>query len=452
MTSNHPRPLLRLAASLIAMVLLLWPPPVQGGEGKGEGLVADLEKRIAGQPALADLVAYAYRESPIIQAARAEWRSAVERYRVDTALDDPEVMLEGMYMSETAGDQAKPDEWKVTLTQPLPMPGQLSKAGAVASAEAGIARLRLDSAVRDTTLRIRESFHELLYLREATRLAQANRDLLDQLRKAGETAAASNNRASLVDVMKAQAQTGQAGYDLLLLQESERTEQTRLNSILNREPEAPIGSLTEAPFQTVVYTLEELYPLSETNLEEIRMAQASVDKADALVALTRYETLPRFTMGVSYGDVNQNQQVGVQAGLSLPLWLGKNFGRMGAARAEAEKMRAQRSAQVNEARAAVREVYFRLQNSERLVRLYRDDLIPQANRALQTAETWYKEGQGSFSDYTETVAAWYNFQLALARARADYGKFLARLESLAGRSLTAREATPQAPPGPKGDR
>lgn len=453
MTIDRTRLLTQLAAALLSLALLC-SSPVRGDEAAANPAAADmaaLEQRLVSQPALADLVDYAYQNSPLIKAARAEWRATIERYRVDTSLDDPEMLVEGMYMAEADRDPVNPDDWKVTLTQPLPLPGKLAKAGVVAKTEARIARLRLDSAVRDTTLRIRESYQELLYLREAKRLATANRELLDQLRKIGETASSSANRASLVDGMKAQAQAAQAGYDLILLEESARTEQTRLNAILNRAPEAALGTLRDDPIPAVVYTLQEITPLAESNLEEIRIAQANVDKAKAVVDLTRYETLPRLALGVSYGDINLMQQFGVQAGLSLPLWYEKNSGRMGAVQAESEKMLAQKFSQINETRTATREVYFRLQNSERLVRLYRDDLVPQANRAMETAETWYSQGQGSFSDYSETLAAWVNFQLALARSKADYGKFLARLESLAGHSLTERDSLPQAPLAPAGD-
>lgn len=436
---QKPRMMCRLA--VIVIIALFTPLTVLGADEidkvPSDGL-ADLEQKIIEQPSLSDLIRYAYKKSPVVKAARDEWRASVEQYRVATSFDDPEVMVEGMYMSDAARDFADPEDWKVSLVQPLPLPGKLAKAGDLATTEAQISRLRLDRAVRDTTLRIRESYQELLYLREAKRLAAANRELLDQLRKVGETASSSDNRASLVDVMKAQAQIGQVGYDMLLLEESALTEQVRLNSILNRPAEAVIGTLSAGTMQPVTYTLQEIYTLAETNLEEIRIAQANIGKAQTMVSLASYETLPRFAFGVSYGDLNQKQQLGVQAGLSLPLWHGKNAGRMAAAQAESEKMRAQWSAEVNEARVATREVYFRLQNSERLVRLYRDDLIPQANRALQTAETWYSQNQGSFSDYTETVSTWYNFQLALARAQADYGKYLARLESIAGRTLTER--------------
>jgi outer membrane protein TolC len=435
MATRRLRLVSRLVPSLLAMLSLCATPLWADHPATTAKVAVDYEQQLAQHPTVADLVSYAYQGSPLIKAARAEWRAAVERYRVDTALDDPEVMLEGMYMTEQEFDPVRPGDWKVTLTQPLPLPGRLAKAGQVATTEAAIARLQLDSAVRDTTLRIRESVHELYYLREARRLAAANRDLIARLAKVGGAASASS-RAALIDTMKVQAQAGQVGYDLLLLAESERTEQTRLNSILNRAAEAPLGPVDPGPMRPVTTPLEQIYALAEANLEEIRLSRAAVDKARAMVDLTRYDNLPRLALGLSYGDVNQARQVGVQAGLALPLWAGKRHGRMGEARAEVERLQAMAALQVNDTRAAVRDLYFRLQNSERLILLYRDDLIPQADRAMEIAENWFANSDGTLADYTETVSVWYNFHLALARAVADNGKFLARLESLAGRTLT----------------
>jgi len=428
------RPLLLLA---LVVAVIVRPAGAETTGSGGEGM-DPLEQGLADYVTLPDLVALAYRKSPEIKAAKAEWRAAVEKYRVDTALEDPDVELEGMYMADSTREVTEPDDWKVTLTQPLPLPGQLAKAGKVATVESGIARLRLDSTVRDLTLRLRESYYELLYLRSARRLAGANREALDRLSKAGETAAV-GSRVALVDVMKAQAQAGQVQYDVLLLEELARTEQTRLNTLLDRHPDAPFGDFADAPQLPLRFSLEEIYALAEANLEEIKVAKASVDKAQALRDLARYQTLPQLKLGVSYGDVNHAQQVGVLAGFSLPLWAGKNSGRLEGARADADTMLAKHRAQVNEGRAAIRDAYFRLQNAERLTTLYQQDLVPQANRAMQTADAWFARGQGSLTDYLETVGAWYNFQLALARSQADFAKSLARLESLAGRSLTQRE-------------
>ena len=61
---------------------------------------------------------------------------------------------------------------------------------------------------------------------------------------------------------------------------------------------------------------------------------------------------------------------------------------------------------------------------------------------MEIAETWFRQGESSFSDFIETQAVWYNFQLADARARADYGKYLARLEGLVGQNLTRKKRAP----------
>lgn len=416
-----------------------------------EADMATLETKIIQGPGVADLLAYAYRTNPTIKAAREEWRAKVARYRVDTAYEDPEVMFEGMYMTKGFGGTARPDDWKVSLTQMIPLPGKLGKAGEVATAEARIGRLKLDATVRDLTVQLRESYQELLYIRDARRIADQNREILDQLRKVGETAYA-QNRAALVDMMKAQSQSGQLLYDALLIEELERTEKTRLNSLLSRPPEALIGPLTEEPLRLVVYKLDEIYQLADQNLEEIRMAQAGIEKAQSTLALARYDVLPQFKLGASIGEEDGATQVGVLAGLTVPLWFGKNAARLEQARAEVEAAKAMKEAQVNETHTMVRDNYFRLQNSERLVRLYRDQLLPQAAKAMELAETWYRQRQGSFSDFIETGAVWYNFQLALARAKADYGKFLARLEKLAGRALSQKDETPSKAGSKEGSR
>lgn len=404
----------------------------------------ELKARIEKGPAQADLIAYAYQSSPMIQSAQAMWKATAEKYKVATGLPYPRVIGEGMYMAEEI--KGSPEDWKLTLTQMIPLPGRLGTEGDVVTAEARAARFNLDKAIRDVTTQIRESYQELVYIREAKRIAELNKELLDQLRTIGENAYA-QNRAILYDVMKAQAQTGQLQYDTMLLEELERTEKTRMNGFLNRAPDASIGPLEDEPLRPLAYRIDEIYLMAEKNREEIKAAMALADRARAMVSVSWYENLPEVELGASLERRDSQDRVSFMAGLTLPIWPGKRSGMVGQAKAELESARSMQVAQVNEAKTMVRDNYFRLQNSERLVKLYRDDLLVQAAKAMETAETWYRQNQGSFSDYVETQAVWYNFQLALARAKSDYGKFLARLEALAGQSLTESAAKPTAASG-----
>lgn len=415
-------------------------------EGQGSPLEA-LEVKLVEGPAVSDLVSYAYQTNPSIQAARANWKSVVEKYRVATAYPEPQLMV--TYFPEPIETRLGPQDWNATLSQGIPFPGKLSKAGDVVEADARMAHLELDKAVRDVVVQVRESVHELLYIQSARRVVAENRELLDHLRKIAETAHA-QDRATFIDVVKAQSQRAQLEYDALLLEELEDTERTKLNTLVNRPPDAPLGTLVEPPLEPLVYDLEEIYPLAEANQEEIRMAETRVEKAEARLDLARYENLPDFRVGLFYAGIGDpdvpvdpkdagRDAIGIQAGVSIPLWFGKNSSRTAGARAEMDQARALKVARVNETRAQIRSLYFRLRNAERLVQLYGTELLPQAGHSLEISETWFREGEGSFTDFVETEATYYNFQLSLARARADYGKFLARLERLAGRSLTQRE-------------
>ena len=414
----------------------------------------DLERRLARTATMPDIIAYAYNENPDIAAARAAWRAKVESYRVARGLPDPQ--LTATYFPEPLQTRLGPQDWNVTLSQKIPFPGKLSKAGQIIKTEAHIARLRLDKAVRTVAASARASAHELTYIRAARQIAAQNAALLDQLRSAAETAYA-DDRAALTDVMKALSQTGQLHYDALLLDELELTEITRLNGLLNRPPQAAIGEIALPSIQTLPYSLEELYQLAATHQEDIHIAAQGVSRAEAHVDLARYQYLPDFNVGLFYASIGDpdtpqpapeagRDALGLRLGLTLPLWVGKNQGRVNQARAERARSEALRQGRINASRTDVHVAYFRLQNARRLVDLYRTDLLPQAASALETTEAWFREGYAEFADLIEAQAAWYNFQLTLARAQADYGKHFARLEELVGHLLTPQGPPVSAPP------
>ena len=418
-----------------------------------------LEARLSEAASVSDLVTYAYQKNPSVRAAREGWRATVEKYRLITAYPDPQLMV--TYFPEPIQTRLGPQDWNASLSQMIPYPGKLEKTGEIVQADARVARLNLDKTIRDVTVLILESFHELGYIREAKRIAAQNITLLDHLRKAGETAYA-QDRAAFLDVVKAQSQSAQLRYDALLLDELELTEMTRLNGLLNRPPDAPVGHLEKLPFRAITRSPEDICHLAETNQEEIRMAQTRVEKADAQTELARYQNLPSFKVGIFYASIGSPEvstpppdagqdAVGIQFGVSLPLWSGKNDGRMERARAEAERFRAVKTARILETRTRIYNLFFRLQNAQRLISLYRDQMLPQAAKSMEMAETWFREGEGSFSDFAETQSAFYNFQLSLARAGADYGKYLVRLEKLAGETLTENFSSHSQEKSPAGD-
>jgi outer membrane protein TolC len=104
-----------------------------------------------------------------------------------------------------------------------------------------------------------------------------------------------------------------------------------------------------------------------------------------------------------------------------------------AANSEAEAVRLQ-------LRADLAKACFSLNNSSRLVRLYRETLLPQARQALQSAEELYRKGEADLAGVLETTATVHNFELARLRATADFYQNVARLEKLLGTAFELRPA------------
>ncbi len=431
---------------VLFLAAVLFPGLFLAGEGEILAEAAEtgsVEERLAREVALPDLLNLAWEQNPLIQSARSQWDASKESARVKSGFPDP--MINVTYFPEPIETRMGPQDWNLVISQPIPFPGKLGKAGEVEEMGAKIAKLNLDLTVRKTNADLAAGFHELLYVQQARMVAQQSARLLDELRKIGETAHG-RDRATLVDVVKAQSQVGQIRYDILLLDELEQREKSRINGLLDRHPHAPLGRAATMGVRQTALPLGEIYTLAEERSETIRMARLSVEKAEIGSELARLGNFPDFKVGLFYAGIGEpdvaspppdagDDALGLQFAVTIPLWIGKNRGRIARARAMEDKAKAVGAASINSVRTEISNLWFKLKNAERLITLYRDDLIPQAMGSLVTAETWFREGEGSFSDFVETQNTVYNFRLSLARAGADHGKTLARLEQLVGAPL-----------------
>lgn len=404
------------------------------------------ETQLSGRFSLPALLEYAYDSNPSIQASRESWQAVIENYRIGKGYPDPQLMV--TYFPSPIETRLGPQDWNLNLSQPIPFPGKLTQKGKVLAADTRISKLKLDKTVRQILTDISASFYELVYIQQAIEIAKRNYKLNRELSRISENKY-SRDQALFYDVSKARAQTAQIQYDILLLEELEQAEKARINALLNRDPNADLGRALPLADRRIVYTLDEIYELSQNYQEEIRIAGEQISKAEESIKLSKYDSLPSFKLGLFYAGIGEpdvpipprdagDDAVGIQFGLTMPIWFGKNRSKVTRARALKNRAVAEKRQVTHSNKEKISRLWFKLQNAKRLIALYEENLLPQSVRSLQTAETWYREGRGSFADFLEVQATTYNFQVSLARARADYGKTLVMLERLAGMILDTK--------------
>jgi outer membrane protein TolC len=410
-------------------------------------VAAAAEPALAAAPALAawdlpTVIRQAVERNPGLQAARSRWQAAVELYPQALSLPDP--MLEYRYSAMSNATQ-------LGLSQRLPPPPMILAESRMALAEAQMARLKVDIALRDLIVEVKLSYHELAYLERALTITQQNHDLLTHIEQVA-AARYAQSQATLNDLLKAQAQSGQLDYDLVLLRELQDTERVRLLSLLDLPSSTAVGPVVALALEPLELTPEEVEQRALASRQELELMLVEVRKAGLSVDLATSAWWPELNvMLLTVADAGMEERPEAkdawmaEVSVSLPLDVRKKRAAVREARATQAAAAGDLRAMAAETRALVRKAYFAAHNARRLLDLYERTLIPQAKQAMQTAEAWNVDQEKNLPGLLETQSTWLNFNLARLRALTDYQQSLARLERLAGGRLTAAAAPQEAP-------
>ena len=415
----------------------------EAATSSAEALPESITAALADGIDLPTLVRLAVERNPKLKVAQAKWRATIEKYPQVTALADP--MLMYSYFIRSVETRVGPQRHRLGFSQALPYPGTLDAAGRVTLKEIEIERVKYEQVVRDLIVDLKLSYYELAYLQRARQVTYQNQQLLSQISNIANTRYASSE-ATLNDVLKAQSQLAQLSYDLILLRELEEVEKANINALISVPSKTSLG-----PPALVVYTSHDI-PISDLEApalagrQELHIADLMIQKADETISLAKLKTKPRFKLDLMTVETGEGlmpdaldsgkNPISIGVGISIPWSSSKNRSKIQEAELNHTAAIERKRSMEDLTLANLRKLYFRLENARRLVDLYENSLIPQAEDAVALAESWHQEGTKSIAGFLETQSVWLNFNLARLRAITDYQQNVARLERLIGGSIS----------------
>jgi outer membrane protein TolC len=402
---------------------------------------------------LKELIKTALENNPGLHAAKKRWQRSIERLPQVNSYPDP--MLKYTYFLENVETRVGPQKQIFGISQKFPFPGKLSLKGDMVAKDAEIAYLGYETAILKLIARVKTNYYELWYIHQALALTKKNMDLMEHLVKITETDL-SVDGTTLTDIFKAQQQLAQLQYDLILLREQEETVKTQINTLLDLPPETKAGVPGKLSFDSFEYDPDTLYSMAEQYSQRLKMVQQEIEKSDHAISLAKREYWPDLTAGFTYIEIDDADPVmmnnrltevddsgkdayTINFAVNIPIQLGRRNAGLREAKLRQGEAKLNKKDIKNELFADIKSLYFRIRNSERLIKLYQDSLIPQAEQSIQTTEAWYREKRGSLSGMLETRAVWLNFNLAHRRALADYNQRVAKMEPLVGKVLTLQD-------------
>ncbi len=387
---------------------------------------------------LDSLINEALEKNPEIKASHKAYLAAEERVKQAVSLDDP--MFSAGYFVENVETRVGPQRAKYGVSQKFPFFGKLTLRGRIALRDRDIAFESYNAVKREIVKELKHTFFDLFWVRKSIVVTEEIKGLLDMLEKVAESKY-STGVASQQDVLKAQVEISRLIDKLLILDKQEVTLVEKLNTLLNRPVETPIGKIEDFDLTVFNYSLEELFDLAKEHRQELRAASLNVDKHKKIVSLKNKDYFPDFTFGVDFIDVgsgktmmsNDGQDAWMVTGkVNVPIWLGRLNASVREAKNTLSSSEELYQNVNNKVFFQIKDFHFKLKTAKDLVNLYRMALVPQAEESLNAAQASYETGRTGFLDIIDSERILLNYKDAYFKAMADYEKTIADLERAAG--------------------
>jgi outer membrane protein TolC len=326
-----------------------------------------------------------------------------------------------------------------------------------AAAATAVAATTASRQVRALQIReaVRVSYADLALARAAAGVFEAQAGVLRRMADVAEAKYAAG-RGPQQDVLKAVLELSRLQEEALMADESERMAQARLNGLMNRRPDTPVGpvdALKELPAVAESAVLQDQALAAHAELRAMD-ADLSMSKADA--TMWKAEQKPDLMVRGGY-MVMPGMTDALTASITIswpdaPWSKGRYAAQTAMADARARTVHSRRAAVELTLRQMVHEAAIRVSTARQRTALLRTTVLPQARQALEVSLASYQTDRLDFIALLDNQRALAQAELDLQRALAALTRAHAALESAVGTplddlALSARAAGAPSPAG-----
>jgi cobalt-zinc-cadmium efflux system outer membrane protein len=380
---------------------------------------------------LSDLLEEARRKNPDVAAAQQRTRAEAAAVVPAGAVDDPLLMVQLWDMPVDLSTIPL----MVNVTQTLPLGGKRQARRDEAQALTNTARAEAAARAHDVENRVAQAYFDL-FLADRTIEVDAEIGATLETLTAAASARVAAGRGEESEVLRAESEALKVASDREAAVGRRAAAVAKLVALLDRPPGSDLGRTSEPGLLPDLPAPDMLRDRARHERPELAAASAASGAAEARLRQARAATVPDLAasagaMHMFGGSAHPADFLflGVQA--NLPIFSGKNEGRVEGASAGVAAAQAEARALENRVFAEVADALAEVQAETRQTQLHHK-LIPLARQALASALASYAAGRGGFSVVLDAERELEMHELDLATHLAAYAQRLADLERAVG--------------------
>jgi outer membrane protein, heavy metal efflux system len=387
---------------------------------------------------LAALLQEALEKNPELAALRAQVDVVRQRPVQQRFLDAPMAEAQVWQWPFNSINPADTNMYMFMVTQDLPGRGKRQLRANVDEKDVALAESDIAIRARDVVNQVKQAYAALFIARKAI---QVHLDSVELLRQIADVSQAKyiTGRISQQDVLKPVLELSRLHTDIIMFDEQAKLATARLNVLLNRMPETPIGPLIEPQEQTVLPATADLQRLALERQPELQRAHTEVERAEAALASVRSDYKPDFS--VQGGYMLMPRMTDAWMGRVAITWpkapwsRGRIDARVAEQTAAIQAAKARTQVTENMVRLAVQEAYVRAKSAQDRAVLLRTTIRPQSQQTLEVSRVAYQTDRVDFQALIDNERVLLDVNLDYFRALSDFTQALADLERAVGTDL-----------------
>lgn len=383
---------------------------------------------------LDDVVREVQARSPAISSSQRFVEAQRRRVIQAGALPDPTLSVS--YMGDATPFKTQgmdPSSYRgISAMQMLPLGGKRGLRREMARKEVAASEADRVAVIRRVIAEAKAAFYDYFYYSKALEITNRNKARLEQLADISE-ARYRVGKAMQSDVLRAHVEVSMLLQRAVSLQQQRETATARLNTLMGRAVDAPLPPAAEVK-KELLPSIAALAPVAEANDPMLRKELSMVERSKIAITMARKEYIPDLSAGYMYQQrPGMPDMYGMQFTVNIPIFY-KSKQREGVEQAKLELASAEQSRQYRklELEYELKQMHAMAVNADKMLDLYEKAIIPQAELALQSAESSYSVGTVDFLTVVTNFTTIHGYQIDYYRQLADYEAALARIEALTG--------------------
>jgi outer membrane protein TolC len=392
---------------------------------------------------LPSLVATAIANNPELKSSHARWQMFRNKIAQARSLDDPMLMLKiqsGLVNSPLNFRRDSMTQKVIGLSQQIPFWGKRGLKEEVAAKDAESYRWQAEERRLEIARMVKETYYQIYFIDKSQEIVTKNIQILDDFITLAETKY-SVGQGAQQDVFKSQVERSKMLDMKISLEQERKSLEAALNALLYRPSDTAVGRIPDFEVQTLPHSARDLRETALAKRPMIKSLQAQIAKGEAGHRLARKEFYPDFNVSLEYmqrepameSDGADMYSLGVT--FNLPFQRERRHAMVAESNSEISMATEELNGLRNTIGSGISDLLAKLEKREKLVKLYKTGIIPQAEQSLESAVISYRVNKVDFLSLLDSRMTLFNYERELYESQAEYMMNLAQLEATIGTDL-----------------